>query len=194
MSINENEQDLSLIKQVQLGNKQAFNTLVLKYQYRIYKLIARYIFDHSEILDITQETFIKVYKAISKFRAESAFYTWLYRIAINTAKNHIFLMNRRLPDINLSHEHSEIFFDKEAYKEESTPERTLISNEVEKVVFDVINELPHTLKDTILFRERDGMSYEEIATAMECPVGTVRSRIYRAREAIEKKVHPSMRP
>ena len=182
--------DANVIAEVQKGNKHAFDALVLKYQYRVFRIIARYVSDPSEILDITQETFIKVYKSIANFRGDSSFYTWLYRIAVNTAKNQIMLQERRLPDLNYEITDIEQYASRHNIKEYSTPEKLLICDEMEHVLYRVIDELPHDLKTTIMLREIEGLTYDEIAMIMDCPVGTVRSRIFRARETIDKKVQP----
>lgn len=186
----EEQADLHLITEVQNGNKQAFDALVIKYQYKIFKLVARYISDPSEVLDVTQEAFIKAYKAMEHFRGDSSFYTWLYRIAVNTAKNHLITRGRRVPESD--HEISEIeqFLSKANVKEYNTPERTLIYDEMEHLLFDIIDELPGDLRTAIMLREMEGMTYDEISEIMGCPVGTVRSRIFRARETIEKKIEP----
>lgn len=186
----EEQVDLHLITEVQKGNKQAFDTLVLKYQYRVFKLVARYISDPSEVLDVTQEAFIKAYKALDNFRGDSSFYTWLYRIAVNTAKNHLISRYRRVPESDYEISEIEQFLSKANVKEYSTPERTLIYDEMEHMLFDIIDELPSDLRTAIMLREMEGMTYEEIAEIMGCPVGTVRSRIFRARESIEKKLEP----
>lgn len=184
--------DMHLIKEVQGGNKQAFDALVLKYQYRIFKLVARYISDPSEVLDVTQEAFIKAYKAIDQFRGDSSFYTWLYRIAVNTAKNNLISKGRRVPESDYEISEIEQFLSKNNVKEYSTPERTLIYDEMEHILFDIIDELPSDLRSAIMLREIEGLTYEEIAAVMGCPVGTVRSRIFRAREAIERGIEPYM--
>lgn len=184
--------DLHLIAEVQKGNKQAFDTLVVKYQYRVFKLVARYISDPSEVLDVTQETFIKAYKALTNFRGDSSFYTWLYRIAVNTAKNHLIARGRRVPESVYEISEIEQFLSKSNVKEYSTPEKTLIYNELEHMLFEIIDDLPGDLRTAIMLRELEGLTYEEIAAIMDCPVGTVRSRIFRAREAIEKKIDPYM--
>jgi RNA polymerase sigma-70 factor (ECF subfamily) len=186
----EEQVDLHLIVEVQKGNKQAFDALVLKYQYKVFKLVARYISDPSEVLDVTQEAFIKAYKALDNFRGDSSFYTWLYRIAVNTAKNHLIARGRRIPESDFEISEIEQFLSKRDVKEYSTPERTLIADEMEHMLFDIIDDLPSDLRTAILLREMEGLTYEEIAEVMGCPVGTVRSRIFRAREAIEKKIEP----
>jgi len=182
--------DLHLILEVQKGNKQAFDSLVLKYQYKVFKLVARYISDPSEVLDVTQEAFIKAYKSLDNFRGDSSFYTWLYRIAVNTAKNHLISRGRRVPESDFELSEIEQFISKKDVKEYSTPERTLMYDEMEHMLFDIIDDLPSDLRTAIMLREMEGLTYEEIAEIMGCPVGTVRSRIFRAREAIEKKIEP----
>lgn len=188
----EQQIDLHLIAEVQKGNKQAFDSLVLKYQYRVFKLVARYISDPSEVLDVTQETFIKAYKALEHFRGDSSFYTWLYRIAVNTAKNHLMARGRRIPESAYEISEIEQFLSKSNVKEYSTPERALICDEMEHMLFEIIDDLPSDLRTAIMLRELEGLTYEEISEVMGCPVGTVRSRIFRAREAIEKKIDPFM--
>ncbi|TBR37764.1 RNA polymerase sigma factor RpoE [Marinomonas agarivorans] len=184
--------DQELVERVQSGDKRAFDLLVLKYQYKVASLVSRYISDKHEAMDITQESFIKAYRAIGNFRGDSAFYTWLYRIAVNTAKNYLVGRNRRPPssDVALDDEEEHTFFDELA--DIDTPESTLNKNRLEQTVYKVIENLPEELKMAIRFREFDGLSYEEIAQVMDCPVGTVRSRIFRAREAIEKHIRPYM--
>jgi len=182
--------DINLVSEVQAGNKQAFNILVLRYQYRIYKVVARFIQNHTDAMDVTQETFIKVYNALPRFRGSSAFYTWVYRIAINTAKNHIATQDRRGCETHVTDMDLDYFLTSNSPKGHCTPERLLIRDEMHTELLNVINLLPDELKTTILLREMDGLSYEEIAYTMDCPVGTVRSRIFRAREAIDKKVQP----
>ena len=188
----EEQVDLHLIQEVQKGNKQAFDALVLKYQYRVFKLVARYINDPSEVLDVTQEAFIKAYKSIENFRGDSSFYTWLYRIAVNTAKNHLISRGRRVPESDYEISEIEQFLSKKDVKEYSTPERTLMYDEMEHMLFDIIDDLPSDLRTSIMLREIEGLTYDEISEIMGCPVGTVRSRIFRAREAIEKKIEPYM--
>lgn len=182
--------DSELVQQVRLGDKQAFDLLVQKYQFKILKLVNRYVNDPSEAMDVAQEAFIKAYRALGKFRGESAFYTWLYRIAINTAKNHVVSQTRRVVETDVEIVDMEQTLTKANLKEYSAPERTLMDNEIEKAVNDVIQHLPKELRTAITLRELDGMSYEEIAGIMSCPIGTVRSRIFRAREAIERRIRP----
>lgn len=182
--------DQHLVNLVQQGNKRAFDVLVKKYQYKIIKLVARYVRDPNEVMDVSQEAFIKAYRALADFRGESAFYTWLYRIAINTAKNYAVARNRRPPDCDVDVIDAEILEGGRALRELDTPERLLLRDEIKDVVFGTIEKLPEDLRTAIILREIDGLSYEDIAKVMECPVGTVRSRIFRAREAIEKRVKP----
>ena len=182
--------DQELVERVQQGDKKAFDLLVRKYQYKLVKLIARYVHDPSEVLDVAQEAFIKAYRALPKFRGDSAFYTWLYRIAINTAKNYVVAQGRRPPDTDVDAEEAEQFEGAAELKENASPESLLLRDEIEKTIFDAIEQLPEDLRTAITLRELEGLSYEEIAEAMDCPVGTVRSRIFRAREAIDKKLKP----
>jgi len=180
--------DAQLVKRVQGGDKGAFDLLVLKYQHKIVNLVMRYVRDPDLALDITQEAFVKAYRALPRFRGDSAFYTWLYRIAVNTAKNHLASQRRRPMDVELDLQDPEQYDLHAKLKETDTPEGVMISNEVRETLEKAINGLPEDLRTAIVLRELDGMSYEEIAETMECPVGTVRSRIFRAREAISKKV------
>ena len=182
--------DLALIRRVQQGDRSAFDLLVIKYQHKILKLIMRYVRDSSEALDVAQEAFLKAYRAAPSFRGDSAFYTWLYRIAINTAKNHLVAAARRPTHFNLDlqdPEQSEVLAD---LRELDTPEGLAQSDEIHEAVNKAIGDLPEELRTAILLRELEGMSYEEIAQTMDCPVGTVRSRIFRAREAIDKRIAP----
>ncbi|HET9843330.1 MAG TPA: RNA polymerase sigma factor RpoE [Gammaproteobacteria bacterium] len=183
--------DSELVKLVQEGDKQAFDLLVQKYQFRILKLISRYVKDPAEAMDIAQESFIKAYKALDKFRGDSAFYTWLYRIAINTAKNHLVLQNKRLVEADVEGIDAEYTLNR-SFRDFTAPERIVIKNELEEVILDVIQHLPKELKTAITLREMEGLTYEEIAGVMACPIGTVRSRIFRAREAIERRIKPYM--
>lgn len=184
------ETDQQLVARVQKGDPRAFDLLVLKYQHKIFGLINRYVRDADEVQDVAQEAFIKAYKALPNFRGDSAFYTWLYRIAINTAKNHLVSQSRRPPVSDVDSADAEQFDGDSDLKEYATPERMLLKEEIEKTVIDAIDELPPDLKTAITLRELEGMSYEEIAHTMECPIGTVRSRIFRAREAINKRLEP----
>jgi RNA polymerase sigma-70 factor (ECF subfamily) len=184
-----NNIDQDLVKKAQKGDKKAFDVLVLKYQHKIINLVSRYVHDPYEAQDVAQEAFIKAYRALPNFRGDSAFYTWIYRIAINTAKNFLVAQDRRPPGSDIDAMEAEQFVDS-TLRENATPDRILLTEEIEKTVFQAIDELPEDLKMAISLRELDGMSYEEIAQVMDCPVGTVRSRIFRAREAIDKRLRP----
>lgn len=182
--------DQELVKRVQAGDKSAFDVLVRKYQHKIANLVSRYIHDPAEVLDVTQDAFLKAYRALPRFRGDSAFYTWLYRIAINTAKNYLVSRDRRPPTGDIDAEDAIYFEAAGALRDNATPERLLLRDEIKATVNDAINKLPSDLRTAITLREMEGLSYEEIATAMDCPVGTVRSRIFRAREAIDKRLKP----
>ena len=182
--------DKVLVRRVQQGEKQAFDLLVLKYQHRLIKLISRYIRDSAEVYDVAQESFLKAYRALPNFRGDSAFYTWLYRIAINTAKNHLVSQSRRPPDSDVDSSDAEQYEGQSDLKEYATPERMLLKDEIERTLIEAIDQLPADLRTAITLRELEGMSYEEIAQTMDCPIGTVRSRIFRAREAINKRLEP----
>jgi len=188
--VSEAKVDQLLVERVQKGDKRAFDLLIQKYQHRIVSLVSRYVSDPSEAQDVAQEAFIKAYRAIKRFRGDSAFYTWLYRIAINTAKNWIVAKNRRPPNSDIDAVDAEQYNISSRLRETSTPESELLREEIERTVFDTIAKLPEDLRTAIMLRELDGMSYEEIAVTMECPIGTVRSRIFRAREAIDEKLKP----
>lgn len=192
--MGEGNTDQDLVERVQRGDKKAFDVLVLKYQHRIVKLISRYIRDDAEVLDVAQEAFIKAYRALPRFRGDSAFYTWLYRIAINTAKNFLVSQGRRPPASDIDADEAEQYMNAAALKDINTPERLLLKDEIEQTVYKAIEQLPEDLRTAITLREMEGLSYEEIAHAMDCPVGTVRSRIFRAREAIDKKLSPLISP
>lgn len=181
--------DQALVEKAQQGDKKAFNLLVVRYQNRVAGLLTRYV-ARDDIPDIVQETFIKAYRSLESFRGESAFYTWLYRIAVNTAKNHLTALGRRPPKEDILAEDAESYDIGTHLRDADTPENLVLSQELKKVVFDTIESLPDELKTAITLREIDGLSYEEIAEVMQCPVGTVRSRIFRAREAIDAKVNP----
>src|SRR6056297_1371350 len=182
--------DAALVKRVQQGDKQAFNLLVLKYQTKIVNLVMRYVRDPDEANDVAQEAFLKAYRALPRFRGDSAFYTWLYRIAINTAKNHLVAQGRRPPGDDIDSGDAEQYAGESELKDQATPERLLLRDEIEKTVIDAIDQLPDELRTAITLRELEGMSYEDIAQAMDCPIGTVRSRIFRAREAINQRLEP----
>ncbi len=184
--------DKALVERVQSGEKRAFDMLVLKYQHKLIKLISRYIRDQSEVMDVAQESFLKAYRALPNFRGDSAFYTWLYRIAINTAKNYLVAQSRRPPDEDVDSTEAEQYEGESDLKENATPERLLLRDEIEHTVVQAIEQLPEDLRTAITLRELEGLSYEDIAVAMDCPIGTVRSRIFRAREAINKRLEPLM--
>src|SRR5512139_2511124 len=193
--MSEQETDQELVRRVQKGDKRAFDLLVLKYQHKIAKLISRYIRDPDEVQDVAQEAFIKAYRALANFRGESAFYTWLYRIAINTAKNHLMAQGRRPPGSDVEIEDALITEEgAEALSDNDTPEGLALTDEIERVILEAIEALPEELRTAITLRELEGLSYEEIAESMSCPVGTVRSRIFRAREAIDAKLKPLISP
>lgn len=188
--MGERNVDRELVQRVQKGEKNAFDVLVRKYQFKIIKLISRYVHDPNEAMDVAQEAFLKAYRALPGFRGESAFYTWLYRIAINTAKNYLVAQGRRPPGSDIDAHDAEQYEGQSLLKEYETPERLLLKDEIEATVFKAIEELPEDLRTAITLRELEGMSYEEIAQAMGCPIGTVRSRIFRARESIDAKLRP----
>ena len=182
--------DAKLVKRVQKGDKGAFDLLVLKYQHRIVNLVMRYVRDPELALDITQEAFIKAYRALPRFRGDSAFYTWLYRIAINTAKNHLVSQARKSPVNSIDVQDAEDYGASEWLKEYSSPEREALATELETTVHSSMSDLPDDLREAVTLREIEGLSYEDIASIMDCPIGTVRSRIFRAREAIDEKLAP----
>ncbi len=188
--MGDNQADQALVERVQGGDKAAFDLLVLKYQHKVVNLISRYVRDSAEVYDVAQEAFIKAYRALPNFRGDSAFYTWLYRIAINTAKNHLVAQGRRPPKTDVDAEEAEQFDSGGDLRDYDTPEGLLLKDQIEKVVAESIDQLPEDLRTAITLRELDGLSYEEIAQVMDCPVGTVRSRIFRAREAIQKRLEP----
>ncbi|MBV0933549.1 RNA polymerase sigma factor RpoE [Marinobacterium weihaiense] len=182
--------DQVLVKRVQAGDKHAFDLLVKQYQHKIIGLIGRYVYDQHEAMDVAQEAFIKAYRALPGFRGDSAFYTWLYRIAINTAKNHLVSRSRRPPDVDVDVDDAQYIGNESELRDLDTPERSLYRDELERVVKTTLDRLPEDLRVALTLREFEGMSYEDIANVMECPVGTVRSRIFRAREAIDKEIAP----
>ncbi|QFY45043.1 RNA polymerase sigma factor RpoE [Candidatus Methylospira mobilis] len=177
-----------MVQRVQAGDKKAFDLLVLKYQNRVIHLVNRYLRDQSEAQDVAQDAFIKAYRAIGSFRGESAFYTWIYRIAINTAKNHIVSRSRRPSEEDIDPDVAEQFEGVDSLRDIDTPDAILLSEEMAVIIQNALDDLPSELRTAISLREFDGLSYEEIAEAMSCPVGTVRSRIFRAREFIEKRL------
>jgi len=180
--------DRQLVARVQKGDKRAFDMLVLKYQYKVNAIVSRYIHDFDEVNDVVQEAFIKAYRAMGKFRGDSQFYTWLYRIAVNTAKNYLVARNRRPPASDVDASDAEFFSGSDYLKDIDTPENLLLRDELERVVDNAINNLPEDLRTAVTLREFEDLSYEDIAAVMDCPVGTVRSRIFRAREAIDQQV------
>ncbi|MFM2319565.1 MAG: polymerase sigma factor RpoE [Pseudomonadota bacterium] len=185
--------DLELVQRVQAGDKKSFDVLVLKYQHKVINLVMRYMHDPDTAQDVAQEAFIKAYRGLKNFRGESAFYTWLYRIAINTAKNHLVSQGRRAPTNDIDADEAEQFEGESALKEYGTPENEMLRDEIQTMVSQAIDALPDDLRTAIVLRELEGMSYEEIAEAMDCPIGTVRSRIFRARESIDKVLQPLLR-
>lgn len=189
--MSERDVDQQLVERVQRGDKAAFDLLVLKYQRKIFRLLSRLIRDQSEIEDVAQEAFIKAYRALPSFRGDSAFYTWLYRIAINTAKNYLVALGRRAPTSTETEiEDAETFDDGERLRDMNTPDSMLVTKQVGAAVNRAIDGLPEDLRTAIVLREIEGLSYEEIAESMNCPIGTVRSRIFRAREAIAEELRP----
>lgn len=178
------------MRRVQQGDKAAFDLLVIKYQHRIVHLVNRYVKDPSEAQDVAQDSFIKAYKALGDFRGDSAFYTWLYRIAINTAKNYLLSRSRRHSDYEVDMQDAEQIENAPQLKDIETPEHQLMNDQIIAVIKSAIEKLPEEMRIAITLREFEGMSYEEIAEAMDCPIGTVRSRIFRAREAIDEKLNP----
>ena len=189
----DNITDKEIIERVKNGDKKAYDLLVLKYQQRVINLISRFVKNYADALDISQETFIKAYKALPNFRGESAFYTWLYRIAVNTAKNHLTVQSRKITKSDYDVAEIEQIEGNMTLTEQTTPENLLIKDELQETVLNTIENLPEDLKSAIMLREIEGLSYEEIATVMECPVGTVRSRIFRARETIDNKIKPLLK-
>ncbi|WP_196140871.1 RNA polymerase sigma factor RpoE [Aliikangiella sp. G2MR2-5] len=187
-----NTTDAQLVERVQQGDKRAFDLLVSKYQNKIFVIIGRFISDQAEVYDVAQDTFIKAYRALPNFRGDSQFYTWIYRIAINTAKNYLTAKGRRPPSTDIDSQDAENYGISSALKENASPEKLLMRDELKRVIFETIDNLPEDLKTAITLREMEGMSYEEIAESMGCPVGTVRSRIFRAREAIDENIKPLM--
>ena len=188
--MGEREVDQQLVDRAKRGDKRAFELLVAKYQRKLARLLSRFIRDPAEIEDVTQEAFIKAYRALPSFRGDSAFYTWLYRIGINTAKNHLVARRRRPSNQDIDVEDAEQFGHTEQMSDVDTPEAVLLSEEIKQKVSETIAKLPPDLRQAITLRELEGLSYEEIAEVMSCPIGTVRSRIFRAREAIDAVLKP----
>ena len=189
----DNITDKEIIERVKNGDKKAYDLLVLKYQQRVINLISRFVKNHADALDVSQEAFIKAYRALPNFRGESAFYTWLYRIAVNTAKNHLIVQSRKITKSDYDVTEIEQIEGNMTLIEQTTPENLLIKDELQDIVLNTIENLPEDLKSAIMLREIEGLSYEEIAAVMECPVGTVRSRIFRARETIDNKIKPLLK-
>jgi RNA polymerase sigma-70 factor (ECF subfamily) len=189
--VSERDIDRQLVERAQRGDKRAFELLVEKYQRKLGRLLARFIRDPAEVEDVTQEAFIKAYRALPGFRGDSAFYTWLYRIGINTAKNYLMALGRRAPtSTEVEAEDAEGYEEGEQLRDINTPESMLLSKEIAQTVNATIEQLPEELRTAIQLREIEGMSYEDIARIMDCPIGTVRSRIFRAREAIAERLRP----
>lgn len=188
--MGDNESDLALVERVQKGDKRAFDLLVRKYQHRVVGVISRFISDWSECQDVAQDAFIRAYRAMAAFRGDSQFYTWMYKIATNTAKNHLVSKGRRPPTDDIAIDDAVLLDGGMRLKDSATPEHELLRQEIEQTVFATVEQLPEDLKTAITLREVDGLSYEEIATQMDCPIGTVRSRIFRARDAIDAKLRP----
>ena len=188
--MNERDLDFQLIQRIQNGEQQAFTLLVRKYQNRVANILTRYLRNNADVADVTQEVFIKVYKSLPSFRGDSAFYTWLYRVAVNTAKNYLTSQSRRPPSSDIDAMEADSYDGSEALRETDDPESVLHSHEVKKIILTTIEQLPAELKSAITLRELEGMSYEEIAKIEDCPIGTVRSRIFRARDAIDKQLKP----
>ena len=188
--MGEKQTDLELVRRVQAGDKSAFDVLVLKYQQKVINLVTRYVHDPHIAMDVAQESFIKAYRGLKNFRGDSAFYTWLYRISINTAKNYLVSKSRRMPDDDIDAQEAEQYDGGGKLREISTPEREALTEEIQTTVQSAIEALPDDLRIAITLRELEGLSYEEISEAMDCPIGTVRSRIFRARESIESELAP----
>jgi RNA polymerase sigma-70 factor (ECF subfamily) len=188
--MSEQNTDQELVKMVQAGNKNAFNLLVVRHQNKVMNIVSRYVKNSGDVADVTQEAFIKAYRALPNFRGESAFYTWLYRIAVNSAKNYLTSQSRKPPASDVDAQDADYYDGSDALRENASPELKLLSDELQQKLFATIEALPDDLRAAITLREIEGLSYEEIAGVMECPVGTVRSRIFRAREAIDKVIVP----
>jgi RNA polymerase sigma-70 factor (ECF subfamily) len=189
--MGDREVDQALVERVQNGDKQAFGLLVSKYQRKLNRLLSRLIRDPAEVEDVTQEAFVKAYRALPSFRGDSAFYTWLYRIGVNTAKNYLVSQGRRAPTATeVDSEEAEGYEEGEQLRDINTPEHLLLSKQIGETVNAAMEALPEELRTAIMLREIEGLSYEEIATIMECPIGTVRSRIFRAREAVAERLRP----
>ena len=188
--MSEHFTDQQVVEKVKEGDKKAFNLLVLKYQNRVTNIVSRYIKNNGDVADVTQEAFIKAYRALPNFRGDSAFYTWLYRIAVNSAKNYLVSQSRKPPASDVDAQEAEFYEGADALHEIASPESKLLTKEIETALLRAIDRLPDELRVAITLREMEGMSYEEIAQIMSCPVGTVRSRIFRARETIDTVIAP----
>ncbi len=188
--MSEQVNDQQLVKKVQQGDNRAFDLLVKKYQHKVMSLISRYVKQPGDVADVAQEAFIKAYRALPNFRGDSAFYTWLYRIAVNTAKNHLVSQGRKPPASDIDAEEAEYYEGAAALKDSASPESHMLTDEIRNVVIKTIEGLPDDLRQAITLREIEGLGYEEIALEMDCPIGTVRSRIFRAREAIDNQLRP----
>ncbi|HRQ63704.1 MAG TPA: RNA polymerase sigma factor RpoE [Xanthomonadaceae bacterium] len=186
--MGEGEVDQQLVRKVQAGDKAAFDLLVRKYQHKLLSVIGRYVSNWSDAQDVAQDTFVRAYRAIGNFRGDSAFYTWLYKIAVNTSKNWLVSQGRRPPTDDVSVDDAVLFDGDSRLKDRDTPERELMRQQVEQIVYRTVQALPEELRTAITLREVDGLSYEEIARTMDCPIGTVRSRIFRAREAVDMQL------
>lgn len=190
LNVSEKDIDQRLVERVQQGDKRAFDLLVGKYQHKIMSVISRYIRNHDEVQDVAQDTFVRAWRALPRFRGDSAFFTWLYRIAINTAKNHLVARSRRPPGTDIDIEDAQLLESADGLRDADTPLGHLLTAEIEDTVHKALALLPEEMRRAIMLREFDGLSYEAIAEVMECPVGTVRSRIFRAREAIDEALVP----
>ncbi|MCB1583361.1 MAG: RNA polymerase sigma factor RpoE [Marinicella sp.] len=188
--MSEKTLDAELVNQAKQGKMKAFELLVNRYQQKVANVIAKFVKDRHEIQDVAQEVFIKVYRALPNFRGESSFYTWIYRIAVNTSKNHLVSKSRRIQNAPVEFEEAENFSSNEDHRNLDTPDAVYARGELEQTMSKAISTLPEDLKTAIVLREVDGMSYEEIAEKMDCPIGTVRSRIFRARDAIDQAMRP----
>ncbi|MEP0356192.1 MAG: RNA polymerase sigma factor RpoE [Paraglaciecola sp.] len=182
--------DQQIVERVQRGDKNAFGLLVNKYQHKVAYLVSRYVKNSGDVADVAQEAFIKAYRALPNFRGDSAFYTWLYRIAVNSAKNYLVSQGRKPPANDVDAEEADFYDGSDALKENNSPEKNLMSDQMSKLLFEAMDKLPEDLRMAISLRELEGLSYEDIANVMDCPVGTVRSRIFRAREALDKVIQP----
>ena len=193
VTMTEREKDHNLVQRVQRGDKVAFEMLFTKYQRRVSRLVSRFVRSDAEVEDIVQESFIKAYRALGSFRGDSAFYTWLYRIAVNTAKNYLVAASKRPISLTQFEKNDDDDFEEDHFMSDAaTPESELITKQIAETVNKTMNELPVDLREAIMLREIEGMSYEDIADSMGCPIGTVRSRIFRAREAISQKIKPML--